>query len=108
MNCRIEDGGANLAPPSLHFLFSFSIHHSAFRILSSLHDAHVQHAPAPVQRLLVGGEVDVELVALDGAAAVDDLDSPAVVVAGDLEHRAELEEAGVGGDEAPAVVADGS
>src|SRR5918993_3876761 len=65
------------------FYSAFIILHSAFA--ESFDHVDVQHLPPPQQRFLVGGEVDVELVALDRAAAVDHFDGAGAVVAGDFE-----------------------
>src|SRR5215218_6002120 len=104
-NQESRDGGASFAPPSSILHSSFCILHFPAAFPGSFDLVHVQHPPSPKQGFLVGGEVDVELVALDGAAAVDHFDSAGAVVAGDLEPRAEPEESGVGGDEFPGVVA---
>src|SRR4051794_34402987 len=82
------------------------IQHSAFSILHLFHDCHVQPLVPPLDRLIVGGEEDVDVAALDRAAAVDDLDGLGAVVTGNLEPRAEREQVGVGGDERAAVIAD--
>src|SRR4051794_1111320 len=67
-------------------------------------DRHVELLPAPLLGAFVGGEEHVELVAFDGAAAVEDFHFLPAVVAGDREAGAEVEDGGVGGDEAAAVV----
>lgn len=60
----------------------------------------------PGQGFFVGGEEDVDVMALDRAAAIDHFDGLAVVVTGDQELGSEGEKSGVGGDEDAGVVAD--
>jgi hypothetical protein len=69
-------------------------------------DRDRDHALAPAQGLVVGGEEDVELVALDRAAAVQDRDALPARVAGDLQPGVEVEEVFVRGDEESGVVID--
>ena len=87
------DSGAGgfLRPPPLHFPSPYS---NTTTVTS--------RRPQSIACWCVGKKT-FEPSALDGAAAVEDLDGLAVVVAGDAEAGAEGEQAGVGGDENAAV-----
>src|SRR5690606_31606749 len=73
---------------------------------SLLSDRDLDPLAAPLQGDLVVIEVDIQLVALDRAAAVDDLDGLATGVAGDDQLRAEGQDIRIGGHELAVVVTD--
>src|SRR4051794_14472428 len=100
MGRQNAESGATIRPLPIRLSYS------SFNILHSFHHLPVQALAAPLGRPPAGGKEDVDVPALDRAAAVDHFDGLGVVVAGDLELGAERERGGVGGDEGPAVVAD--
>jgi hypothetical protein len=70
-------------------------------------DFNLEFAGTPGFGLVESGEEDIEAMAFDGAAAIEDGDGFALVVAGDDDERMHGDEVGVGGDEFAAVVGDG-
>src|SRR3954468_21717386 len=70
-----------------------------------LDDRDRERLAAPLERVFVAAEEQVELVSLDGAAAVDHFDR-AFVVTRHEDLGAEREDGRVGGDELAGVVAD--
>ena len=73
-----------------------------------LPDGDPDPSPAPVHCLFVVGKEDIDVITLDGSPAIDDFNGLSVRIAGDLQLRAERQDPGVGRDEMPIIVNDGT